>query len=186
MLPHALWNSVGVPLLRATFHNWYGTRRLILRLFGADVHPTARVRPSARITQPWNLSLGREATVGDRAFIDSTHKVTIGEFATLSQDSLLVTHDPAPGAPRAGPISVGHDAWIGADAYVGPGVTVGPGAILGAKATTLADLDAWTIYGGDPVRRLKARTPFPGLAPAPAATPQNLAPERPANPPASP
>ncbi|MHC4826451.1 MAG: hypothetical protein ACYTEY_07835, partial [Planctomycetota bacterium] len=48
-----LWAVVQATLFRGSFHNWYGWRRFLLRRFGADIHPTAVVRRTARIECPW-------------------------------------------------------------------------------------------------------------------------------------
>jgi putative colanic acid biosynthesis acetyltransferase WcaF len=57
----------------------------------------------------------------------------------------------------AKPIVIGAQAWVAAEAFVGPGVTIGEGAVLGARAVTFTNLDAWTVYVGNPARRLKVR-----------------------------
>jgi hypothetical protein len=55
------------------------------------------------------------------------------------------------------PIVIGANAWIAAEAFVGPGVTVGEGAVLGARAVAFRHLDAWTVYAGNPARKLRRR-----------------------------
>jgi putative colanic acid biosynthesis acetyltransferase WcaF len=40
---------------------------------------------------------------------------------------------------------------------VGPGVSIGEGAVLGAGAVCFRDLEPWTVYVGNPCRRLRAR-----------------------------
>lgn len=163
MLPKALWRPVGARLFRATFHNWYGLRRAILRAWGASLAPSARVRPTARISSPWNLAMGRESSLGDRCVLDAHARITLGDFVTVSQHAHLCAAMLGPGAeayaksPGPAPITLGDDAWISTDAFVGPGVSVGPGAILGSKAVAFHDLEAWTIYGGEPARPLKKR-----------------------------
>ncbi len=162
-LPNSLWRPLGAKAFALTFHNWYGLRVRILRAFGASITSTARVRPSARISCPWNLTIGHEATIGDQAVIESEKPVSIGAFVTVSQFTHLCTQQLWPGGPGPAPIAIGHDGWIGAEAFVGPGVRVGPGAILGANSSAFEGLEAWTIYGGDPIRRLKDRPPLPPL-----------------------
>jgi putative colanic acid biosynthesis acetyltransferase WcaF len=163
MLPKPLWSLIGAPLFRATFHNWYGLRRAILRAWGATLAPSARVRPSARISSPWNLTMGEESSIGDGAIVDAHARVAIGRFVTISQHARLCAAILGPGADayakHAGPapITIADDAWISTDAFVAPGVVVGEGAILGSKAVAYRDLEPWTIYGGEPAKPLRVR-----------------------------
>ena len=157
-----LWWFVQATAWRWSWHTWYGYRRFILRRFGATVHPTARLRPSVRIECPWNLTLGPNSVVGDRANLYALGPITLGARVTASQQSHLCagTHDfNQPDMPLIRPpITIEDDAWIAADAFVGPGVTVGQGAILGARGCAFKDLDPQTIYGGNPANAIGTRT----------------------------
>ena len=62
-----LWAMVQGTLFRLSFHNWYGWRRMLLRAFGARLDATANVRRTVLVECPWNLSMGAESSVGDRA-----------------------------------------------------------------------------------------------------------------------
>lgn len=155
------WRTIGRRLFALSFHNWYGVRRAILRAFGAKLTKTSRVRPSCIITHPWNLEMGRESAIGDLAFIDSTERVVIGEFCTVSQHAKVLSAiaDGGQNQGRAwrGEIRIEDDGWVAADAMVLPGVTVGAGAILGARATARESLAAWTLFGGEPLRAIGRR-----------------------------
>jgi putative colanic acid biosynthesis acetyltransferase WcaF len=164
-----LWRRVGAKLFSISFHNWYAVRNALLRVFGASVAPTSRVRPSATITQPWNFAIGHESSVGDLAYIDSREQVTIGQFCTISQHTRLLTalDDAPPAAANAladaniqtrGPITLEDDTWAAAEAMILPGVTVHAGSIIGARGTVRTDLESWSTFGGDPLRRLGNRS----------------------------
>ncbi len=157
----ALWMLAGRPLFRLTFHNWYGVRRTILRLFGATVGKGVRIRPSVNIEIPWNIVLGDGCVVGDHAILYSLGVITVEPRAVVSQYAHLCagTHDfTKPSFPLIRPpVKIGHDAWVGADAFVGPGVTVGPLAILGARSSAFKDLDENMIYVGNPAKPLRQR-----------------------------
>ncbi|MBN8598895.1 MAG: putative colanic acid biosynthesis acetyltransferase [Planctomycetes bacterium] len=155
-----LWKCAGRHLLAWTFHNWYGIRRAILRAFGAELTGTSLVRPTAVVTHPWNLVMGKGSAIGDFAYVDSTERVVIGDFCTVSQHARVLTtmERPKGASPLRGPITIETDGWVATETMVFPGVTVGAGAILGARGTARESLAPWTIFGGDPVRTIGPRT----------------------------
>lgn len=157
----ALWMLVGRPLFRMSFHNWYGFRARLLRLFGARIGKGVRLRPTVHVEVPWNIEIRDGATVGDNAILYSLGQITIGERTIVSQYAHLCagTHDHTDRRfPLIrDPITIGADAWIGADAYVGPDVTVGRLAVLGARSSAYKDLEAGQVYVGNPARRIKER-----------------------------
>lgn len=162
------WWVVQATVFRWSLHNAYRWRRWLLKSFGAAIAPTARVRPSVRIECPWNLTIGANSVVGDRANLYALGKITLGERVTVSQQSHLCagSHDfRQPDFPLLRPpIRLEDDSWIAADAFVGPGVTIGEGAILGARGCAFKSLPGWTVYGGNPAQQI-------GERPQPAATP---------------
>ncbi len=139
----------------------HGWRRLILRLFGAKVAPTAHVYPSVHIWSPANLEVGDHAGVGPNVTVYSMAKITLAPYSIISQGAHLCagTHDieDTHFQLRARPIVVGRRAWIAAEAFVGPGVTVGDGAVLGARGCAFRDLQPWTVYAGNPAQAIKPR-----------------------------
>ena|ERR1700691_2750085 len=157
-----VWNLTWALLASWTppfLHSW---RRLILKLFGAKIHSTAVVYPSAQIWYPPNLSMAEHSCLGRRVTCYSMAKITIGAYAIVSQGAHLCagTHDiDDPNFQlRVEPIIIGQNAWIAAEAFVGPGVTIGEGAVLGARGVAFKNLDPWTIYGGNPVRVIRKRS----------------------------
>jgi putative colanic acid biosynthesis acetyltransferase WcaF len=169
-LARLLWGFVQATLFRASFHNWYGVRRALLRAFGATLADSANVRRTVIIECPWNLSIGAESSVGDRAVLYCLGPVTIGARVTVSQGAHLCagSHDSRKATMPLlrPPIDVEDDAWIAADAFVGPKVRVGAGAILGARAVAFDDLAPWGIYLGNPAARVRERE-FEGRASRP-------------------
>ncbi len=163
-IKRVLWGTVQMTLFRTSFHNWYGVRRVMLRAFGANIHPTARIRRTVCIEIPWNLTVEEGSAIGDRAIVYCLGPIRIGKRTVVSQGAHLCagSHDyttPDFTLLRV-PIDIGDDVWIAADAFVGPTVKVGCGAILGARACTMKDLDEWTIYAGNPAKAVKARPRF--------------------------
>lgn len=138
-------------------------RRWLLRQFGAKVSKGAHVFPSVRITMPWNLVLGDDCAVGDRAILYALGKIEIGPRATLSQGVHVCagTHDwQDPAMPLLKPtIKIGADTWICADAFLGPGITIGDRAIVGARAVVMTDVASSIVIAGNPARKIRVRDP---------------------------
>lgn len=160
----AVWGIAWLLLARWTpppMHRWRGW---LLRCFGAEVHPTARVYGSVRIWYPPNLTLHANAVIGPGANIYCMDRITVGEKAIVSQGAQLCggTHDIDDPSFQlvTRPIVVEPKAWVAAEAFVGPGVTVREGAVIGARTVVFKDAEAWTVYIGNPAVRLKSRISF--------------------------
>jgi len=136
-------------------------RRALLRLFGAQLAPGANVYASVRIWHPRLLTMGTHATLGPRVRCYNQARVSLGDFAIVSQDATLCagTHDyeDVHFQLRAQPIGIGAHAWIAAEAFVGPGVNVGDCAVLGARGVATKDLTPGVVYAGNPAVPIKTR-----------------------------
>lgn len=156
-----LW-ALSAPFFRLSPRPLWGWRRSMLRVFGAQVGRDVHIYPTARITMPWNLSMGEGCAVGDRAILYALGPIKIGQCATISQGAHLCagTHDitRADRPLLKPPITIGADAWICADAFVGPGVNVGNGAIVGARSVVIKNVSENTIVAGNPARLIRSTT----------------------------
>lgn len=156
-----LWMVFGQLAFRCTFHNWYGLRASILRLFGAKIAPNVRLMNSVKVEQPWNIEIGTNTAVGPHAVLYALGKITLGENVSISQYAHLCagTHDyTRADMPLLRPsIVVEREAWIAADAFIGPGVTVREGSVVGARASVFRDTEAWKVHVGNPARAVKDR-----------------------------
>lgn len=163
-----LWSLCWLLLASWTPHPLQPFRRLLLRLFGAEIHATAMVRGSVRIWWPANLSVGAYASLGPGVTCYNVAPVRIEDFAIVSQRAHLctATHDfnDADFPLTSRPIVVGRKAWIAAEAFVGPGVMVGEGAVLGARGVAARHLEDWTVYAGNPARPVRQRRKHPAAA----------------------
>ena len=142
----------------------FGWRRVILRAFGANISPTARVYGSTRIWFPAYLEMADYSVLGRRVNCYAMDRITLGRHAVVSQDAELCAGKHLVDDPRnrlvTRPISIGPTAWIAAGAFVGPGVEIGEGAVLGARGVAMSNLKPWTIYAGNPAQILRKRKQF--------------------------
>lgn len=139
----------------------YGFRRFILRLFGAKIGTRALIRPSARFTFPWKVSIGDRAWIGDNAVLYSLGEIDIGEDSVISQKSYLCTggHDyEKPGFDiYAKKIEIGKCVWIAADVFVAPGVKIGDGAVIGARSSVFSSIPQYMVCYGNPAKPVRKR-----------------------------
>ena len=130
-------------------------------MFGARVHGTAHIYPKAVIWAPWLLKCDAYSTLADGVVVYNPGGFDLGHHAIASQDSYLcgATHDY--NDPRftfiSKKISMEPYSWVCARAIVLPGVTLAEGAVLGAGAVATKSLEAWSVYGGNPAFKVKAR-----------------------------
>ena len=165
-LKRVAWRLVWLFAARWTpppLHRW---RVFLLNIWGAQVDATAHVYSSVEVWAPWNLRVLEFGSLAPRVRCYNIAPITIGAKAIVSQGAYLCTgthnfRDPAfPLVAKT--IEIGARAWVCADALVGPGVTVGEGAVLAAAGVTFRDLDAWTVYVGNPAEARGTRPPMTG------------------------
>jgi len=146
------------PFFRLSPRVFWGWRRMLLRLFGAQIGRNVHVYPTAKITIPWNLSVADFSAVGDRVILYALGPIRIGERVTVSQGAHLCagTHDWRSQTMTLlkPPITLEEDVWICADAFVGPDVTVGAKAIVGARAVVTKDVPSQAIMAGNPALKI--------------------------------
>ncbi len=167
-LPAGLW-PLGAVVFRMLPKPLYKARASLLRLFGAQLDPTARVRSDVRIDRPWNLSMGRKSSLGDAVEVWAHAPVTIGARCTISQYCRLAAFredDASPAGPtHPTPLTIGDDVWIAAGSYVAGGRAIPDGVLVGARSViddrAGGRLEPWTIASGDPARSRRPR-PFQG------------------------
>lgn len=54
-------------------------------------------------------------------------------------------------------IEIGNDVWIGANVVIPNGIKIGDGAIIGAGSVVTKDVPPYTIVGGVPAKKIRAR-----------------------------
>lgn len=160
-LVRLVWGGVWLLMASWTPRQLQPWRHALLRLFGARMGHKADVRGSARVWLPSHLVMADHAVIGPGVTCYNQAPIHIGERALVSQGAHLCagTHDidhvHFPLVAR--PIHIGAHAWVAAEAFVGPGAVVGDGAVLGARGVAFGHLDAWTVYAGNPAKRVRER-----------------------------
>ncbi|MDM9384892.1 hormogonium polysaccharide biosynthesis acetyltransferase HpsU [Chlorogloeopsis sp. ULAP01] len=151
-----LWWFVQAIAFPLTFHPFNNLRCALLRLFGARIGKGVLIRPTARFTYPWKITIGDYSWIGDDVVLYSLDYIHIGEHCVVSQKSYLCTgshdiHDPSFGLTTAS-IYIGNGAWIAADCFIAPGVKIGANAVIGARSSVFSDIPSGQVGWGTPCK----------------------------------
>jgi putative colanic acid biosynthesis acetyltransferase WcaF len=139
----------------------YKWRNWLLRVFGAKIGVGVIIRPTAKITYPWKLTIGDYSWIGDYVELYTLGKITIGNNAVISQKCYLCTgsHDYRSEAfdIYAEEIIIGDEAWVATDVFIAPGVTISKGALIGSRSSVFQDMPEGMICVGYPAKPVKKR-----------------------------
>lgn len=156
-----LWRMLQQGLFNLEWIRAYGLKRFILRGFGAELERGVVVKPKAKITFPWKLSVGSNSWIGEAAWLLNLDNITIGSNVCISQRVFLCTgnHDWSKESFDlvTQPIVIEDGAWICADVFIGPGVTVGRNCVVTAGSVVTGDLPPGVICSGNPCAVIKKR-----------------------------
>ena len=101
-----------------------------VKLWGMDIHPTARIAASALFDRTWPRG------------------VHIGEGCVIDEEAVVLTHDMTRGIYMD--TRIGAHSRLGARAIVMPGVTVGENSIIAPGAVVIRDLPPRSYAQGNP------------------------------------
>ncbi|WAL60044.1 hormogonium polysaccharide biosynthesis acetyltransferase HpsU [Thermocoleostomius sinensis] len=157
-----LWWLVQAIVFPLTPHSVHAPRIAVLRWFGATIGHGVIIRPTARFTYPWKITIGDYSWIGDDVVLYSLDRIAIGAHCVISQRSYLCTgshniDDPAFGLTTA-PIQVGNGVWIATDCFVAPGVKIGANTVVGARSNVLKTLPEQSVCWGNPCQFQYRRT----------------------------
>jgi putative colanic acid biosynthesis acetyltransferase WcaF len=153
-------------LVQATLFRWspqvlYGWRRFLLRLFFAKIGKRVILRPTVKVTYPWNVTIGDYSWIGDDAVLYSLAPINIGENVVISQKAYLCagSHDYSKVTFDifGESITVKDEAWIATDVFISPGIIIGKGTVVGARSSVFHDLPDGMICYGSPAKPVRKR-----------------------------
>lgn len=157
-----LWYLTWLFLFRPSPHALNAFRLFLLRFFGAKVGRTVKIRPSAFVSYPWNLSVGEGTFIGDHVYIDSLTRVTVGAHVSLSNYVYIAsgTHDyKLPSFDLVlRPVTIEDQCWLAIQTTVLPGVTMFKGSVVGARSLVTRNVPENEVWAGTPARFMSKRT----------------------------
>ena len=159
-LTRIIWYCVNHCFINSYFH-FHSFKIFLLRLFGAKVGKNLVLKPQVNIKYPWNLILGDNVWIGERVWLDSLGKIEIGANSCLSQGAMLIcgnhNYKKITFDLIVGDITLEEGVWIGSGAFVAGGLRCKSHAVLTAGSVAVNDLEAYSIYQGNPAVKIKNR-----------------------------
>ena len=156
-----LWFLISPIFINNHFFPITSVKVWILKAFGAKIGRKLTLKPGVNIKYPWFLEVGDYVGIGENVWIDNLAKVSIGNQVSISQGAYLLTGNHDYTSPTFDLMIKGIEledgVWIGAKSIVGPGVKAHSHAVLGAGSVLTQDMEAYTIYFGNPAKKIKER-----------------------------
>jgi len=165
LIRRGLWTYLLEPAVRWWPKAFSPLRVAALRMMGAQIGPRCLILPGVKVLMPWNLIMEDHVAIGRYVDVYNFAPVTIRRQTVVSQGVYLCTgsHDyRQPDMPLTYlPITIGSECWLAAGAFVCPGVSIADGVVIGARSVvTKSVTEAWSVHGGNPSVRIKARKMF--------------------------
>lgn len=156
-----LWYIMNEFFFKTGFPISTSMKVFILRMYGAKIGKNLCIKPCVNIKYPWNLEIGDNTWIGENVWIDNLEKVKIGNNVCISQGALLLcgnhNYKKVSFDLLVGKIVLEDGVWIGAQSVVTGGVVVGSHAVLTVKSVASQNLDSYSIYQGNPVKKIRER-----------------------------
>ncbi|WP_205757974.1 WcaF family extracellular polysaccharide biosynthesis acetyltransferase [Lutibacter sp. HS1-25] len=155
------WIILNAIFIQSSWFPFMKPKVMLLKMFGAKIGSGLVIKPAVTIKFPWKLVVGDHVWIGENTWIDNLDNVSIGNNVCISQGAMLLTgnHDYTISSfdYRNAPIIIEDGVWIGAKSVVCPGITCRSHAILAVGSIATKDLEAFTIYQGNPAIKIRER-----------------------------
>jgi putative colanic acid biosynthesis acetyltransferase WcaF len=160
-IKQVLWYFVNVLFFKNPINISSGSKVVLLRMFGATIGKGVVIKPAVNIKYPWKLKIGDYSWIGEDVWIDNLANVTIGDNVCVSQGALLLcgnhNYKKETFDLMLGEIILEEGVWIGAKSVVCADVKCASHAVLSISSVASSNLEAYTIYRGNPAVAIKIR-----------------------------
>ena len=130
-------------------------------MFGAKIGKGVVLKPNINIKYPWRLRIGNHSWIGEGVWVDNLEDVIIGANCCISQGALLLcgnhNYKKSTFDLMTGKIILEDGVWVGAKAIVCGGVVCMSHAVLSAGSVATSELEAYSVYQGNPAVKIKER-----------------------------
>ena len=136
-------------------------RNFLYKSLGLKLGLRAVIYGGAEIRRPEWIKIGKGSIIGNGAILDGRMGIYIGENVNMSSGVWIwtVQHDYKDPFFKdvGGKVEIGNNAWISCRVTILPGVKIGEGAVVAAGAVVTKDVEAFTVVGGVPAKKIGER-----------------------------
>jgi len=137
-------------------------RKSIIKLKFKSVGRSTNFLMGVEFRQPKNISIGNNSVVNKRVLLDGRGgKLVIGNNVDIAQETNIWTlehdvHDDFH-IDKGGDVIIEDYVWIASRVTILPGVRIGRGAVVAANSVVTKDVEAMSIVGGIPAKKIGIR-----------------------------
>ena len=161
IIKRILWYCTNVLFFLNPWNPFSSLKVFLLKLYGAKVGKGVVIKPSVNIKYPWRLVIGNDTWIGEKVWIDNLVNVEIGNNVSISQGAMILcgnhNYKKTSFDLMVGEVKLEEGVWIGAHSIVTPGTICKSHSILAVNSVATKDLDAYTIYQGNPAVEVRKR-----------------------------
>ena len=141
-----------------------GVRYICIRRLAASCGSNVAIFPHVTLKRIEHLHIGSNVSIHTMCYVDAMGGIEIGDNVSIAHQSSLVSFDHTysdMSTPikynrvEKGKIVIEGDVWIGCGCRILQGVTIRSRSIIAAGAVVTKDVDAHSLYGGVPAKKLK-------------------------------
>lgn len=142
-----------------------GFRRFLCRHIFDETSGTCNIEKGVFFGNGKGIKIGEHSGLGLNARVQGP--LTIGNNVMMGPDVIIYTknHETSrtnipmieQGVTEPKKVIIEDDVWIGARVIILPGVHIGQGSIVSAGSVVTKDVEAYSIVGGVPARKIKSR-----------------------------
>ena len=143
------------------FIPFFFLKRIYLRIFGIHLGKYACIHRGVRFFSIGKLKVGQHSVVNFACYLDNRRGIYIGNNVGIAHGCKIYTlghdlNDPEFKTIGA-PVRILDNAFLFSNCIIMPGVVIGEGAVVLTGAVVTKKLEPYTIYGGNPAKKIRER-----------------------------
>lgn len=137
-------------------------RIMLMKTLGMKISRNTTILRGIYVYDPFNITIGQNCSINQNVVLDGRGGLDIKDRVNISPYAKIYTADHDAQCSnfsyRSKKTTIHKYAWISTNSIILPGVVIGEGAIISAGAVVTKDVDAYTIVGGVPAKKIGTRS----------------------------